>query len=145
MRPFEAGLRLVRAKRRVTVPRGWQPAPYIPCIGNDVHFGREAPEQLTDAGYPEKGAVVPPPSTRGPESNLLSMEQVVYCRCPAKFRKAIVGCGEKSRYHAKRESDRGVTCETKRSMKSSLTSPSFILIASHNAASIMSISSRPGL
>ena len=60
MRPFEVGLRLVRAKRRVTVPRGWQPAPYISCIGNDVHFGREAPEQLTDAGCPEKGAVVPP-------------------------------------------------------------------------------------
>lgn len=39
---------------------GWQPAPYIPCVYNDVHFELELSGQLTDAGCPEKGWCAPP-------------------------------------------------------------------------------------
>lgn len=38
----------------------WQPAPYIPCVYNDVHFELELSGQLTDAGCPEKGWCAPP-------------------------------------------------------------------------------------
>lgn len=37
-----------------------QPAPYIPCVYNDVHFELELSGQLTDAGCPEKGWCAPP-------------------------------------------------------------------------------------
>lgn len=36
------------------------PAPYIPCVYNDVHFELELSGQLTDAGCPEKGWCAPP-------------------------------------------------------------------------------------
>lgn len=38
----------------------WLPAPYIPCVYNDVHFELELSGQLTDAGCPEKGWCAPP-------------------------------------------------------------------------------------
>lgn len=39
---------------------GLPPAPYIPCVYNDVHFELELSGQLTDAGCPEKGWCAPP-------------------------------------------------------------------------------------
>lgn len=45
---------------KITFSGQLQPAPYIPCVYNDVHFELELSGQLTDAGCPEKGWCAPP-------------------------------------------------------------------------------------